>query len=196
VTQAARLAWSYARHLEPMTAPRNPLTPQTVQRLAFARFLYEQGVAQCNQPEPLSATAVLSFQDAVEHLLLLSADHLRINLPSDMKFLQYWERLKPALPQGESLPSKQAMDRLNRLRVALKHYGTIPSSAAIAQAKADVTTFFTDATSMIFGVGFAAVDMIDLVSREKTVAILRAAHERAEAGDVPDAMAGPQSCLG
>ncbi len=173
-----------------MTTPTNPLTPQTVQRLAFIRYLHEMGVAQSAQPEPLSATAILCFQDAVEHFLLLSADHLKVNLPSGMQFLQYWEKLQPALPSGHQLPSKQPLDRVNKMRVALKHYGTIPSFTAIAQAKADVSTFFTDATQLIFGVDFAAVDMIDLVDRPQTVQVLRHAQTRADAGDFPEAMAG------
>ncbi|MET9861907.1 MULTISPECIES: hypothetical protein [Streptomyces] len=164
------------------------LSQQTIQRLAFVRFLHEQGVAQCLQPEPLSATAILSFHDAVEHFLLLSADHLGVNLSSDMKFLQYWERLK--LPTGQELPNKQALSRVNRLRVDLKHHGNIPSTQAIAQSKADVTTFFTDTTRMIFGVDFNAVDMVDLVTRAETVRLLHVAQAHADVDDIVSALAG------
>ncbi|MGW6841181.1 hypothetical protein [Streptomyces sp. NPDC054958] len=167
-----------------------PLSPTTIQRLAFVRFLHEQGIAQSSQPEPLSAAAVLSFQDAVEHFLLIAADHLKVNLPSSMQFLQYWERLNPSMPVGQELPSKQALDRVNKIRVALKHYGTIPSTQAISQAKADVTTFFTDATQMIFNVDFGTVDMVDLVAREETSKFLHEAHTHAVAGNVIPAMAG------
>ncbi|XIE81650.1 hypothetical protein AB6O49_34815 [Streptomyces sp. SBR177] len=142
------------------------------------------------QPEPLSATAILSFQDAVEHFLLIAADHLRVNLPSSMQFLQYWERLKPALPDGQDLPSKQALDRVNKIRVALKHYGTIPSTQAILQAKADVTTFFTDATKLIFSVDFTSLDMIDLVARQQTIDFLRYSETCMEKGDLHQALAG------
>ncbi|MGQ4433870.1 MULTISPECIES: hypothetical protein [unclassified Streptomyces] len=168
----------------------NQITVQTVQRLAFVRFLYEQGVSRSAQPEPLSATAILSFQDAIEHFLLLGADHLGVNLPNDMKFLQFWERLKPKLPQGQELPGKQAMSRVNKLRVDFKHYGIPPATASIMQARADVATFFTDATPLVFGVDFDAVDMVDLVPRAETVKFLRYAQARVDAGDHPEAMAG------
>ncbi|OKJ52534.1 hypothetical protein [Streptomyces sp. CB02261] len=166
------------------------LSPETIKRLAFVRFLHEQGILQSQQPEPLSATAILSFQDAVEHFLLIAADHLKVNLPSSMQFLQYWERLKPALPDGQDLPSKQALDRVNKIRVALKHYGTIPSSQAILQAKADVSTFFTDATKLIFSVDFTSLDMIDLVTRQQTVDVLRYSQSCMDKGDLGQAMAG------
>lgn len=181
--------WGFLGHVHRSTMT-TPLSPTTIQRLAFVRFLHEQGIMQSSQPEPLSAAAVLSFQDAVEHFLLIAADHLKVNLPSSMQFLQYWERLNPALPTGQELPSKQALDRVNKIRVALKHYGTIPSTQAITQARADVSTFFTDATQMIFGVDFASVDMVDLVSREETARLLHDAQTHADVGDVVAALAG------
>jgi hypothetical protein len=167
-----------------------PLSQQTIQRLAFVRFLHEQGVAQSAQPEPMSAAAILSFQDAVEHFLLVSADHLGVNLPSSMQFMQYWEKLQPALPEGQVLPSKQALGRINKLRVDLKHHGNIPSSHAIAQAKADVTTFFTDATKMIFSVDFETVDMADLVAHAGVARLLHEAHTHFVVKDIVSAMAG------
>ncbi|MGW8688103.1 hypothetical protein ACWGNN_45320 [Streptomyces sp. NPDC055817] len=167
-----------------------PLSQQTIQRLAFVRFLHAQGVDQSVQPEPMSAAAILSFQDAVEHFLLISADHLEVNLPSSMQFLQYWEKLQPKLPAGQDLPSKQALGRVNKLRVDLKHHGNIPSSHAIAQSKADVTTFFTDATLMIFNVDFGSVDMVDLVAHPAIKRVLHEAQTHFDAGDIVFAMGG------
>ncbi|MEV7899391.1 hypothetical protein [Streptomyces cyaneofuscatus] len=166
------------------------LSQQIIQRLAFVRFLHAQGVAQSAQPEPMSAAAVLSFQDAVEHFLLISADHLEVNLPSSMQFLQYWEKLQPKLPAGQVLPSKQALGRVNKLRVDLKHHGNIPSSHAIAQSKADVTTFFTDATKMIFNVDFKTVDMVDLVAQPAINRLLHEAQTHFDADDIVLAMGG------
>ncbi|MGQ4484314.1 hypothetical protein ACN6LM_002642 [Streptomyces sp. SAS_281] len=167
-----------------------PLSQQTIQRLAFVRFLHAQGVAQSAQPEPMSAAAILSFQDAVEHFLLISADHLEVNLPSSMQFLQYWEKLQPKLPTGQVLPSKQALGRVNKLRVDLKHHGNVPSSHSIAQSKADVTTFFMDATQMIFNVDFETVDMADLVAHPEVARLLHEARTHFLADRVVFAMAG------
>lgn len=166
------------------------LDPLIVQRLAFIQFLYKQGVSQAEQPEPLSATAVLSFQDAVELFLRVAAEHLKVNLPTDVKFADYWARLEPALAAQTQLPSKNAMDRLNKLRVAFKHHGTIPSRTAIEQARGDVTTFFADATPLVFGVDLARIDLIDMVARKETTQLLRDAQTHADVGDYVAAMAG------
>ncbi|MFJ1588618.1 hypothetical protein ACIOC1_35520 [Streptomyces sp. NPDC088197] len=167
-----------------------PLTPQTVQRLAFIRFLYEQGTAQAGQPQPIAATSVLSFHDSVELFLVLAGEHLQVNLPTQINFSEYWGKLAPKLPSGSELPSKKAMERMNKLRVNLKHHGAIPSPTDIAQVKADVTTFFTDATQLVFGGSFTEIDMIDLVTRVETVQLLQDAHTHALVGDFPSAMAG------
>ncbi|MEU3099892.1 hypothetical protein ABZ690_35670 [Streptomyces sp. NPDC006967] len=172
-----------------MTTPTNPLTPQTVQRLAFIRFLHAQGVAQSRQPQPLAATSVLSFHDAVELFLVLAGEHLGVGLPTQINFSQYWEKLAAGLPPNTQLPSKKAMERMNKIRVNLKHHGAVPSPTDIDQVRADVLTFFTDATPIIFGGSFTQIDMIDLVSRPQTVKFLQFAQSCADKGDLPQAMA-------
>lgn len=176
-----------------MTSEKS-LTPSfdlmVAQRLAFVHFLYGQGVGQSDQPEPLSATAVLSFHDAVESFLLLAAEHLKVNLPTNVNFADYWDRLQLNLPRQAQLPGKNAMIRLNKLRVALKHHGTIPSRMAIEQARGDVTTFFTDATPLVFDVEFDRIDLIDIVARKETIKILRDAQTHADIDDYVAANAG------
>ncbi|MDV9188464.1 hypothetical protein R6L23_09595 [Streptomyces sp. SR27] len=172
-----------------MTTPTNPLTRQTVQRLAFIRFLHEQGVAQSRQPQPLAATSVLSFHDAVELFLVLAGEHLQVGLPTQINFSQYWEKLAAGLPSNTQLPSKKAMERMNKLRVNLKHHGAVPSPTDIDQVRADVQTFFTDATPIVFGGLFTQIDMIDLVTRQQTVEFLKFAQICADRGDLPQAMA-------
>ncbi|MEV6831226.1 hypothetical protein [Amycolatopsis sp. NPDC051102] len=72
-----------------------PLDANVMRRLAFIRFLYDQSMDQVNQPEPLPATAILSFHDAVELFLRLSAEHLKQNLPSRVDFAEYKDRGTP-----------------------------------------------------------------------------------------------------
>ncbi|WP_316744069.1 hypothetical protein [Streptomyces sp. MK7] len=173
-----------------MVTPTSPLTPQTVQRLAFIRFLHEQGVAQSRQPQPLAATSVLSFHDAVELFLVLAGEHLQVSLPTQIQFAQYWDKLAPNLPPNTQLPSKKAMERMNKLRVSLKHHGAVPSPTDIEQVRADVLTFFTDATPLVFGGDFSRIDMLDLVNRQQTVRFLQYAQTCVDSGDLLQAMAG------
>jgi hypothetical protein len=54
----------------------NSLPTESMRRLAFIRALYQQGVEQSGQLEPWTAASVLSFHDAVELFMILSAEHL------------------------------------------------------------------------------------------------------------------------
>src|SRR5215469_14591006 len=118
-----------------------PITPHTMSRLVFIRMLYQQAIEQSKLPEPLSASAVLGLHDASELFLALAAEHLKASPHKNISFMDYWKLLDPAnLPSGVKLSVSQGMNRLNALRVQLKHHGTMPSRAAIDLACADVRT--------------------------------------------------------
>lgn len=165
------------------------LDPLVVKRLAFIRFLHEQGVEQSHRPEPLAATALLSFHDAVESFLLLAAEHLSVNISNKITFDGYWGEIGAKLPAGVSLPARGAMRRLNNLRVNLKHHGSFPSGADLQQTRADVATFLLDASLLIFDVDFTSLDMIDLVTQSATAQKLRHADAAARSDDHIEALA-------
>jgi hypothetical protein len=164
----------------------------TMRRLVFIRLIFQQGISQAQQPEPLSMTSVLSFHDSVELFLVLAAEHLGAQLPNHTTFLDYWPRLAPlsptnknGIPNGVPLSGKTAMDRLNRLRNGLKHAGTLPGAHAVEQARTEVEAFFVDNTPLVFGpdVEFAGLDLTDLVTQREVHDKLRDAGVSAQRGD-------------
>jgi hypothetical protein len=166
--------------------------PSIVRRLMFIRLIYQQGVSQAQQPEPLSMTSVLSFHDSVELFLVLAAEHLGAQVPAHTQFMDYWPRLAPlspsnknGIPNGVTLSEKTAMDRLNRLRNGFKHAGTLPGVHAVEQARVEVEAFFADNTPLVFGpeVDFAGLDMTDVVIQAEVRGKLRAAGASAGQGD-------------
>jgi hypothetical protein len=163
------------------------LNPNTVRRLAFIRFLYGQGLEQVTRPQPLAATSLLCFHDAVEMFLLLAAEHLNVNLDRNTSFDSYWTQIG-ARP-GMQLPSRNAMRRMNNSRVNFKHHGSIPSATDLEQFRADVTTFLTDATRLVFDTDFHGLDMIDIVTQQGALTRLRNAEDRAAEGDYIEALA-------
>jgi hypothetical protein len=163
------------------------LDANTVRRLAFIRFLYMQGQDQAKRPQPLAATALLSFHDAMEMFLLLAAEHLKVNLPKGTTFEGYWDQI--AQQSGAQLPSKPAMRRMNNSRVNFKHHGSIPSTTDLEQFRGDVTTFLADATQLVFGADFLHLDMIDLVPQQSALTRLRDGERHAGIGDDTEALA-------
>jgi hypothetical protein len=163
------------------------LSPNTIKRLAFIRFLYSQGLEQAARPQSLAATALLSFHDAVEMFLLLAAEHRGVNLDRNTTFDGYWTQV--AAQAGVQLPSRNAMRRMNNSRVNFKHHGSIPSATDLDQFRGDVTTFFTDATRAVFDGDFTSIDMTDLVTQREALSRVRDAETHAGRSDYTEAPA-------
>ena len=163
------------------------LSPNTIKRLAFIRFLYSQGLEQAARPQPLAAAALLSFHDAVEMFLLLAAEHLGVNLDRNTTFDGYWTQV--AAQASVQLPSRNAMRRMNNSRVNFKHHGSIPSATDLDQFRGDVTTFFTDAAQAVFDADFTSIDMTDLVTQQAALDKIRDAETHASQGDYVEALA-------
>jgi len=164
-----------------------PLSPSTVRRLAFIRFLYSQGLDQATRPQPLAATALLSFHDAVEMFLLLVAEHLNVSLDRNTTFDGYWTQI--GAQASVQLPSRAAMRRMNNSRVNFKHHGSIPSATDLDQFRGDTTTFFADATQAVFAADFSRIDMTDLVTQPGALAKIRDAETQVGRDDYVEALA-------
>jgi hypothetical protein len=163
------------------------LSPDVTSRLAFIRYLHHLGVEQTRLPEPQSSAAVLMFHDAVEAFLLVAAEYLGTAAPRD--FAQYWDVLSPAkLPRGVDLAAKQAMVRLNKVRVNLKHHGVMPGARVIDQLTEDTAVFFAANTQLVFGVDYDSVSMTDVIAQERVRELARTAESAAAAGDFLAAM--------
>lgn len=146
------------------------LDPTAVRRLAFIRYLHRLADGQAQLPDPQSAVSLLMLHDAVESLLLLVADHYGV---ASQKFEDYWKVLAPRVPGG--LTGFRGMQRLHRSRNDFKHNGVVPSSSTITLAGADAATFMAATVQAVFGVDYADVSMVDVVSQAKVRADLRAA---------------------
>jgi len=142
------------------------LDENIVKRLAFIKYLYKVAVEQSQRPEPLGSASVLTFHDAIEFFLRLASEYLNAG-KKETSFMEYWEILTKKLPEG--LPTqRESMRRLNQVRVALKHHGTLPSKLDIEAFRASATNFFEENTLPIFNIKFSKVSLIDLVQCEKT----------------------------
>lgn len=161
-----------------------PLTPETVQRLAFIRYLHHLGVAQSRLPEPQCSAAVLMFHDAVESFLLLATEHHGATQAPN--FMKYWDFLHAAV--GTTPAGKQGMDRLNRLRNGLKHQGQLLGQLQVQSCMADTATFFAANSQLLFGVDYDQVSMADIITQEKVGELARESEKDAAGGNLVAAM--------
>lgn len=154
-----------------------------MERLAFIRYLYLKAVDESFRPEPLCASAVLTFHDAVEMFLQLGTEHVHaVTGKRGPDFHEYWSLIEAQL-DGAKLTHLESMKRFNKARVDLKHYGILPNRLTIEGFRASTTEFLETNTPTIFGIQFAEVSMVNLVQLESARNELSNAEAAWKAGD-------------
>jgi hypothetical protein len=157
-----------------------------INRLAFIKYLYNVAFEQSHRPEPLSSAAILTFHDAIELFLQLASEYLNVG-KEQISFMDYWELLSRKL-SGDGLTQKEAIRRLNKARVALKHHGTLPSNLDIEAFRASATNFFEENTPIVFGIRFSDVSLIELVHCADAKKNLKDAEEILKKDSIEDAI--------
>ncbi|MGW2707291.1 hypothetical protein [Streptomyces sp. NPDC001340] len=161
-----------------------------MKNLAFIRLLHRQGIEQSLLPEPLSFTSVLTFHDAVEMFLIVTAEHLGAVVKDREPFIKrFFEGLHPSnFAGGVELQGQYGIKRLNDLRNGFKHTAGFPGPVAIADAKADTAHFFEENTPRVFGLAFDDIDLAEVVQHDQTRAHLKTAAQLDSQGSRLEAM--------
>ena len=157
-----------------------------ISRLAFIKYLYNVAFEQSHRPEPLSSAAILTFHDAIELFLQLASEYLNVG-KEQISFMDYWELISRKL-SDDGLTQKEAIRRLNKGRVALKHHGTLPSNLDIEAFRASATNFFEENTPIVFGIRFSDVSLIELVHCADAKKNLKEAEEMLKKDSIEDAI--------
>ena len=157
----------------------------TIRRLAFIRYLYQTSLSQSYAPVPLSCASILMMHDAVELFLHLASECLNAG-PPPPEFMKYWDILSEKL--GCDLEQKESMRRLNKARVSLKHYGTLPSQLDVESFRGSVTNFFNDNSPLVFGIAIADVSLVEYVNPESSRNKLKEAETALAEGDTLSAL--------
>lgn len=156
-----------------------------LQRLAFAKYLFSVAVEQSKAPEILASASLLTFHDSIEFFLQIASEHLDAG-KGQPNFMEYWDILSDAI-DTDTLPQKEAMRRLNKARVALKHSGTLPSKLDIEAFRAATTLFFQEATKLVFKIEFSEISLIEYISSENARNHLRRAENLIRNSEYNDA---------
>lgn len=120
-----------------------------IRGLAFVKHLCTLGEHQSRQPGLRGATALLTFHDAVEMLLVLGLQHRDAHEgDKHYNFAQYWPLLEG---KGVHVTQKSAMQRLNKARVSLKHHALLPSPEAVQEFRVLTREFLIENTPIVFG---------------------------------------------
>ena len=157
----------------------------TMKRLALVRHLFNVGIEQSHQAEPMNSVSLLSFHDAVELFLQLTTEHRGIS-KNDRTFMAYWDAIAPKI--GEPLRQQESMKRMNRARSQLKHHGVLPASTDVESFRVSTTNFFLENTPLVFGKEFGDISLVDFVSSQNVHAKLSNAEELIKKQRLKDAL--------
>lgn len=135
------------------------LDQTTMERLVFVKSLHHEGIEQSRRPMPMAAMSVLTFHDAVELFLYISAEEVDAHASGKIK--EYWNDIKQK--SGIELFGKPGIARLNRARVGLKHYGNRPDKREIESFRSAVQSFFEENTPKVFDIDYSDVTLAQLV---------------------------------
>lgn len=158
------------------------MSPLEVRRLALIKYTYGLAVKQSRQPGELAGVSVLQFHDSVELFLQLAAEKVGANTSEKTAFAEYFSQIEKS-PQTSVLHQRQAMQSMNKARVAFKHGGSLPSRTTIEVIRANVATFFEENTRLIFGVEFETISLLDLVPYPRCKKYLEQSAECLRKGD-------------
>lgn len=161
------------------------ITHTELRRLALVRHLYDLGVQQSRGPEPTSALALLPFHDAAEMYLLLACERHNAG-GKKPDFMDYFAYLEDA---GIVLSEREAMRRLNKARVAIKHNGVLPAAVDVEGFRQSTTNFLQNNSQAAFGIDFDRISLVSLVQDERIRGQLEAAEQALADGNIGEALA-------
>lgn len=158
----------------------------TSRRLVLIRLLFARAEEQANQSRPYSTDSVNRLHDVAEMFLAFAAERHQIRIPKD--FMSYWTVREEA--SGRRLAYRAQMQKLNKVRVNLKHYGIEPTSDQIVEAVAAVRGLLKDECRALLGQSFDDVSLFDVVTVSDTRHLLQNAERNWEHGHEAEAFAG------
>jgi hypothetical protein len=161
--------------------------PTLLRRLGMVKYIYSVALQDSAKAEPLCATSLLGFHDAIEMVLYAACEHLGAKFEKKLPvFEDYFTALsKVATPP--TIAHEVAVKRLNTARNNFKHQGIIPAKTEIEGFRAVAANFLSDNLSPLFGVSLADVSLVHAVEDLESKAFLAEGENLLKAGDVENA---------
>jgi hypothetical protein len=108
-------------------------------------------------------------------------------------FMHYWPELEKVT--SRPLTYRAAMQRVNKTRVNLKHYGIQPDSTEVAHCVSSVHNLIIDETPGLFGVELDEVSLASFVQSDSGARCIQAAEAHWAAGEKAEAFADLQEAF-
>ena len=143
------------------------ISKELLDRLICSKYLYHKGIETLNSKGPFSSgVAVLHFQDSIEMALRVIAEFLHCSLKENESFQQIIEKIDK---HGENkIPSRIALNQLNKARVNFKHFGLEPKFEDSTKFMYDIENFFPIALKTFLDIEFNSISLANLIRHQRT----------------------------
>ena len=160
---------------------------QLIRRLSLPRFLFRAGARALGGPGPYAPGLATSlFQDSVEAFLRILAETGGVDLKSQVSFDGLVDKVSKSYPSVSG--HKAALFRLNKIRVAFKHYGTSISGEDALHFREGAQAFLRETTRDALGLDFERASLVSVIGHRRTENRLLEAQEAVEAGRLREAL--------
>ena len=160
---------------------------QLIRRLSLPRFLFRAGARALGGPGPYAPGLATSlFQDSVEAFLRILAETGGVDLKSQVSFDGLVDKVSKSYPSVSG--HKAALFRLNKIRVAFKHYGTSISGEDALHFREGAQAFLRETTRDALGLDFERASLVSVIGHRRTENRLLEAQEAVEAEHLREAL--------
>jgi len=155
------------------------LTKELLNRLICAKILFINGIDITNKGAPFnSGFAVLCFQDSVEMVLRVIAEHHNVQLKSNVAFNQLIDLINN---KGVGIVTHTTqLYRLNNARVSFKHVGLEPKKEDVIKFRNDLESFFPVVINTFLGVDYNLLSLVKLIGYRRVENFLSKAEKYLE----------------
>lgn len=170
---------------------------EIIKRLVYIKHLYRQGIEQSKLPETINYSCILSFHDAIDWFMNLAclkrsiSDSKKIELLNANRGNKKQKTMVALMDYFSILPDLQIaseVEKINKLRNALKHDFVLPAKVAIIESISTISVFFETNTKIVFDLNFSDISLTDLLSNSSAKDYLKNAESNIQDGKFESAL--------
>lgn len=159
----------------------NSLKESVIKKIQKAKLFLELGKDCFRVIENVErvGAGIILLQDSVELFLIAICEQLEVNYnPSQITFNQYFDKIEDKLRKEipkETIPLKNEMIKLNKQRIAIKHYGILPNIGDCKNLDNSVNLFFEELSKRYLKIDFISISLVNLLNDDNIKNLMKQA---------------------
>ncbi len=143
------------------------LRKELIDRAICSKYIFHKGADILTRRGPFSSgLAIIHFQDAVEMVLRVIAEHLHCSLKDNVAFNQIIDEIDKV--GDNKISHRIALNQLNKARINFKHFGLEPKYEDANKFRYDLEGFFPEVLKTFLNIDFDSISLSSLIGHRRT----------------------------